>query len=418
MISFSKIRNILVGFLGFVLVTCTYVVFAKYSGLPVFVITLGFFATFLFLGTQNLKKVAEFCKSYVGLGLILILVLGPILSFVLNLRADFNKVILQFFYLAIALFTFQNFEILKKYRRFLLIGVYFNLVFGLFSIFSGKFFQGFADVINDDVLGYRGRAIAFYLQPNNLGAATVNLYILSIFLYKEKNIKLFFLPCLITVIASASRTSLAVISIVGFVQVFTIFIIPKFQAFKIRGQITRIILITVGGITLLVTLFLNSSLIYNADYKNLVTRIEFFMNIGEKLDQLDKENSMLVREKYQKIFKNEIEKKPFLGHGFGVQNADMEAGILKGSAHNHYLELLYQGGAIFLVLYIIFLVLLLNQTVKFYFVEPFYFTASLCFLTYIIIYGFFLNTLFDTRSIYLTLGIICYLSVNPSAKKI
>ena len=58
-------------------------------------------------------------------------------------------------------------------------------------------------------------------------------------------------------------------------------------------------------------------------------------------------------------------KKPFLGYGIGSQFIHKKLGILKGSAHNTHLEILYQGGVLYYLFFILFGINLLHYSFKF-----------------------------------------------------
>lgn len=414
MLSLSRISKITVVFLAFIFCTSTYVVFGKFLFLPVFVISSLLIVALYLFASQNLKKANLFSSSILGFLLIICLIIIPNLVSLINLRFIPNKLIVQFLYLGIAIMTFTYFETLRKYKKFLLIAVYFNFIAGLASIVLPNVFQSFADVISDDILGYRGRAVGFFLQPNSLGMATINLYVFSIVLYQGGQIKRFLVPCFFTVLITGSRTSLSVFAVVVFIQAIGLFtnstLIKTREGFKLMKR--SLIMLSIAVIA--IVSFLNSSLRNEQSFSNLVTRLEFYANATEKINELEKEGSMKDRLEYQAVFKQRIAEKPLFGYGFGVQNQDLQSGVLIGSAHNQYLEVIYQGGILYFIPFISIYLVLLGITLKFRNNNPYIFWGGLSFIVYLIFYGFFANTLFDLRNLYLTIGAFIYFSQEKS----
>lgn len=404
MISLHRIKNILIFVLGFVLVTKTYVVFSYYLSLPMSVISGSFFLLCIILITLRLKSFIPLFSTISGIGIFAMVIIGPLLATLCSLRFDPTFLFLQFFYISIVLVAIGYSKELHNQRKFLLYGMYFNLIVGAITMAFPDLLQNFSKIVGAKET-YYGRAVGFYLQPNGFGLATILIYILSSFLYPKTYIAKFLFPCAFTVLITGSRSSLVIfIAIIG-LQYAANFLSKRGDKNQ-QKKIMKMSMISLGLLTGMIIIFLNSSLQKNQKLKQLTERLEFYITAVQQLEKLDKDQSANDRDIYQNRYKERIAKNPVFGYGFGIQKNDVQNGVLIGSSHNEYLSVLYQGGILYLSLYLLFILCIIITTIHMHRINYSVYITLASFTFYIILYGFLINTMFNQRLIYLFLGLI------------
>ena len=404
-ISIKYIKSAILTVFLFVIYTNTYVVFAQLLHVSVGIITLVFFIVCLFFLLQRFGLLITLFKNPLGFSSLLFFILIPILVSFLNFRINISHFILVFFYYSILLFSYCYYEEIKRLNNILLLAIIFNLIAGICSIFFPDFFETYLKIVDSRALHFAGRAIGFFLQPNSFGAGMVMLYLTSIIILKEGFNKSFFLLCFACILITGSRSSLLIIFLVLFCQLISLWLANRHSLWStIKSFLSLFSIISLIVITLFTVA--SSATESGPGLGEIVERVELYTEVIDNLDKIEKDGSMVSRKKKQSYFKKGISKNLIFGRGHGAHKSDLDSGLLKGSAHNMYLEILYQGGILYFFSYIFFIGIFSYFLFKYRDIVPDFYVAGSCIVIVVIVYSFFLDTLFDTRPFFICFGLV------------
>lgn len=375
--------------LVFVLVlilTKTYSVIAVFIGREVSFVTAAvmIFLLLIFFNRKSLQRIPYFPATY--------LIVGPLLISFVHSDFDFRTLILQFFYFMIIIvgYTLKDFFSMKTLNRIFIFSFYMTFMFGILSVVNPAFFKVYAEKV-DSLNFYYGRAYGFYLQPNAFSMGLIINYILIIATWRNSLFnKLAFLLLLLGVGLSASR--LGILFSVSLLIFFVFFKIEKYKSIRRTALI--------GSVFLLGVLIFNvDSISKKIEITEIESRIKS-LNIFENNYRND--GSLNARLDMQEYYIKAIGQSPYIGYGLGSQSRAFQTGTLINSAHNTFLEILYQGGIAYFVFFLYFFLFFVFKILKrSNFELPF-----VSFILVLIGYSFFSTTLFSERITYLAIGLL------------
>jgi O-antigen ligase len=399
-----KKRNIY-SFLIFVTIlvtlTKTYVVFAHFLGVSVAIITGLFFLINLFILTNHIFLF----KNKKGLFILFqFLIIIPLFVSFINLNFSPSALLLQFFYFsqvgigAVAVLGYRN-----TISKAVSVAIIVNFIAALASMFSPESFMAMGEIISARYF-YGGRAIGFFLQPNSLGLATAVIYILMVFLC-DKNKQLKLLPfVLITSILTGSRSAIIILMVLLLIKFWFMFREKKLSFSRIIKPVFKFSFL----IAALVIIFLNTNysrvLFEDIRYNQLISRIEFFLEFNS--DKIQEDGSLADRAEYQRSYLNNLNSFILKGNGIGTQQDARAQNILKGSAHQAFLDILFQGGLFYLLSYLVVLFYILRIFIKNKKYDKYKARFALMVFAFMFIISFVSTGILNMRELYLTLGIL------------
>tara|TARA_Y100000589_G_C27178833_1_gene639867 strand:- start:129 stop:1358 length:1230 start_codon:yes stop_codon:yes gene_type:complete len=391
----------------FIVLTKTYVLVSKYSGIPVGLVTMAVLGSSLFLLFLELNKNNLMTPKNSTTIVFLFSVLGPLIVLILTDSLDLRFYILQILYFTIFLLAIQfvnlfGYSLVNKISVFAL---FFTGAYGLLSVVNPIFFKPFADIV-DALWFYGGRAFGFYLQPNAYGMA-LNITFLCVFASSSKDrTTLTVIPFyMIFVIVSGSRTAMAVMGLNLILVAIRLFLTNK----KALVNFSLIFLGLVAIIVIAVIPILIDQFALDSDYAMITERLFFMFGADDNLgDMVEADGSMQDRLEYQAKYIDAIKEKPFTGYGFGAQELLINKGKLIDTSHNTYLEILLQGGLPFFFLFILFCFQLFANFFDLFFISK---TSSITFaylglLLLLLFYFSFSTTVLFERIVYLSIGFL------------
>ncbi len=390
-----------------VTLTKTYVVFAVAAGTSVGVITTLFFGLNIILILNNLKALEM--KQGIFLFSVFIVFIPFIVSFV-NFNFSLNALMLQLFYFSQVLIGVIA---IKKYplqlSNAVILAVLINFSFGVFSMFNPQFFIGMSEIINARSF-YGGRAVSFFLQPNTLGLASVVLYILCKFLCSKKTQQLLSPLIILTTVLTGSRSSIIVLLVLLLLSLILTIRSGQFKIVKILKPVLNFSLIIIP----ILLLFFNSKyaemLVSNKDYTQLIDRFEFFIDFSA--DKVENDQSLDDRFNYQKKYIKELPSFFILGNGIGTQQEAIHEGTLTGSAHQAYLEILFQGGIFYLLSYILILYYMLFVVWRNRTLNPLKSKLTFFLFSFVFIISLVSTGILSMRELFLAFGIMLQYDLN------
>lgn len=407
----------LCAFALFTAMTKTYVVYAWLSGQSVAVMTFLFFLLQSFLILLFSRQYKIKIDDYWFPILLFFLVVVPLMVMTFTANLDLRVSLLNLFFFLV---FWLSFLVGATYGRVFLLKVtvaalIFTIVAGLVSTFFFQLFTPFAE-LTDSKNFYWGRAFGFYLQPNSLAIAINLLYLLVYALSRRVNLIIYLFPiALVGILAAGSRTNM-----LGFFIINMCVFIHSLRnsEIELRKPVMRV-LASSSLVVVLTAPYLFEKL-SGDEFKYLTERLVYAIEIvsesgaGEKVS---KDTSVQDRLNYQISYLNAIEKKPFLGYGFGVQEKMIENGVLLGASHNSFLEYLLQGGIFyffwFLMFALLFWIFLANFKDR-----SFAKYAYISFLVFMTFYINFSTTFFSERLVYVVIGIFAYIVFMEQKKNV
>lgn len=342
------------------------------------------FLLMFFFNRKSIQRIPFFPATY--------LIVGSVLISLIHLSVDFRTLILQFFYFMIFIlgYTIKDFFSFKILNRILIFSFYMTFIFGIMSVFNPTFFKVYAEKV-DSFNFFYGRAYGFYLQPNSFSMGLIINYVMIIATWRNNLFnKLAVLFLVIGVGLSASRLGI----------IFTVFLIATFVFFKLEKYKN------IRSFTLVGVVFLLGVAIYNVDSISKLIDTNEIESRFKSLNIIDNnymdDGSLNSRLYMQQYYIKAIKKSPFIGYGLGAQSRAFQTGTLINSAHNTYLEILYQGGIVYFVFFGYFFLFFIFKILKRSNIElPFIF-----FIFVLIGYSFFSTTIFNERITYLAMGLL------------
>lgn len=384
-----------------VTLTKTYVLLANLIGTSVGVITTLFFLINLFV----IFKYIFLLKKRQGVLIFSIFIIFiPLFVSAINLQFSVNALFLQFFYFsqfivgAIAIINFSSF--LSKAIK---IAIVINFIAGLFSMFNPQLFVSMASIINAGHF-YGGRAVAFFLQPNSLGLATSIIYILYINICSSKSRSIMLPLIFLTTLLTGSRASIIILIILITINIAFNYQNFKKSFFKVINPTLKFIMVT----AILIIIFFNTKysdiLFSDKNYSHLIERIEFFSKFDS--DKISNDASLHHRYNFQKSYLKNIDHFILFGTGIGTQQEAKTAGLIKGSAHQAYLELLFQGGILYLLSYFTIILFLLNLYLKNKKQNKLKARFAFMLFSFVLIISFFSTGILSMRELFIAYGIL------------
>ncbi len=395
-------------FVLFTAMTKTYVVWAWLLGQSVAAITLLFFLIKAFLILSFSSNYRIKVDSYWFPTLVVFLFIVPLIVMALTGNLDLRVSLLNLFFLFVFWLTLLvglNFG--KAFLMIVTIASFiFTVVAGLISTFFFELFSPFAELTNSEAF-YWGRAFGFYLQPNSLAIAINMLYLLIFGLSKKVNLIIYLFPlALVGILAAGSRTNMLGFFIIN-MAVFLLSL--RNSEISLKKPVIRVL---IGSIAILIStapyLFEKLS---GEEFKYLTERLIYTVEIVSESgasDKVSEDTSVQDRLNYQLSYLKAIDKKPFLGYGFGVQESMIENGLLKGSSHNSFLEYLLQGGLFYFFCFALFSLMFWFFLFNF---KPISFSkyAYVAFLIFMTFYINFSTTFFGERLVYVVIGVFAFI---------
>ena len=400
----------------FTAATNTYVAWAflfdtSVANITLFFIITSMFATIGFFNRSNFIEV----KKWVKYLLLLLIVMPLILSFG-NYYVNYNKIILSLYYIFIFLNGYAFFKLMdrKIVVNFFSFTLAFTQIFGIVSMLNPEFFYPLANIIDADFF-YGGRAFGFFLQPNSYAFANVMLFFgFAFFSSNLKNIQYLYLAVLISIILSGSRSNL-----LGFVVISLFSMRPLLLKFFNK----KLLVIIVIGLSSLIFTALYESEIKNFVKSDKFDTISFRVNSlinSEGINQSLTTGSVKVRERKQGEYKLLVQESPIYGHGFGIQRDYVKKGILEGSAHNVFYEILLEGGIIYMIMFTVFCIFLIRSYRSFKKISPKKIKSVIVLKALLIFLGLsllFSSSVLSDRLLYVILSIFPFLLSEKKNQK-
>lgn len=286
----------------------------------------------------------------------------------------------------------------------------FTIVSGFFSIFNPFYFKQFAEIVNS-LTFYGGRAFGFYMQPNSLAFAINIMYIGLIALGSKEKYVIYLYPLIFIILLTTGSRS----NFVGFV-IISLFLF-NFLMKNHKKEILKTTLMLIPILLILFTLTFEylSKTFQNREYEGMLTRASNILALNQdSIDKDFKSGSMAERLHYQQKYETLISQAPFFGYGFGIQQDLIDSGELEGAAHNAIYEILLQGGIIYLLFFIYFMIFLIKNYFKIKRNQDNLrlLLAYKIFLFFIIYYFFFSTSLFYERLVYILIAVFAAMNIN------
>lgn len=405
--SYRKLFLIIILFSTF---TNSFVIFAKLTGVPFSIITSVFFAIQIVFIRQEFYLLINKGRL---INIFLIIVVTP-------LTITLFTGVFSFYYFSLSLYYFSIYLIggvsviryPQQLKLSLIFALIFNGLFGVLSMFKPEFFTSIGEVIGyGHIQG--GRAFAFFYQTNLFGLTLILFFITSILLFKQSNINYISFFVVIITFATGSRTA---ISILILLLLFFNFLYFNKNIKKVKKLFKSILQIFFGVILLITISFILYEPLFKTDksFDDLTSRIDFLFNLNES--ELGFDESWATRQAYQHYHYNSIENNILFGKGIDSQFDGINKGILGGSSHNLFIDLLYQGGVILLLSYFALLVIIFRDSIKCRTNFHIRFILGNVLLLYLIVAPFFSGDLLTIRPLYITLGVLFFSDNKYSAK--
>lgn len=402
------IRNLLLIFVTITVLTNSYALISYVTGISISIIsTLVVVASILVI----LFSISEF-KIEINSRWLLIfasfIVAGPMLIVALTGELYIRELTLNLFYLLL----FMNGYLVYGFRskKFLLnISLLITAFAAVISIIEPRLFLPLMQ-LTESREGYWGRAFGLYLQPNSLAFSTL-LILLSLYVIHKNssNLLLYFVSMSsMVVLLSGSRTSYFCLLIIGLILIYGE---AKNREINLKLYLSKFFLVLSTLLFTVIVYFNSSDTFQDSDLLNRVNIVSEVFE-GKFLD-VDNDKSIISREKKQEPFVKAIKLSPLIGYGFGAQQYTS----FDGSSHNTYMDVMFQGGIVYLIIYLLFILAVFFKAkrarVNLSYKTPIY---SLLFI--ILFYGFFSNTVIQSRPLYFVSGfLISYLVHSISIRK-
>ena len=403
----EKVIKFLSFFILFTVLTKTYVFWASTLHESVAVITgIVFFISILIILLQSKDLKLKYPRGWLK-QLLYFVIVAPVLVSLLTRNLDINILLLQLFYFVIflqAYLFYSNYE--KKITFYLFLSsLLFTIAFGFLSVINPSLFMHYGEIINA-LSFYGGRAFGFYMQPNSLALA-INIMFIGIIILapKEKYIIYLYPLVFVAMLANGSRSNFAGFAIISLF--LFLYLIKKYKKEILKAL--RILIPLSIIIVYLSTDYL-TKIFQDSRYEALSSRISSILLLDDNALKKDIESgSIAVRLNYQKYYEKLIAESPLIGHGFVIQHDLMSSGKLKGSAHNSVYEILLQGGVVYLMFFIYFMIFMIKN--YFFIIRKNIENKRLLlgykiFLFFMVFSFFFTTTFFSERFIYVFLAII------------
>lgn len=393
-------------FILFTVLTKTYIIWAKLLNKSVGFITILVFIASILLIILMIKDFKIPIHKRWLIPLLSFIIIGPIIISILTLYINIQIMILQLFYILLFSLTFLYYDKYSKDLIFkvIIISLIFNIFAGLYSIIDPSFFLSYAKIISIEDMAI-GRAYGFYLQPNSFAFA-INLLFIAIIITSPKEKYIIYLyPIVFLIILLAGSRS----NFVGF-AIISLFIIPfLLKYYKLSIFKTLRILIPISIVFIVFSYNSIVDTLNDEKFKNLNTRINtMLLQDNKALEEDLKSGSLSERLHFQSIYYELIEQSPLVGYGIGIQQDLKKINKLDGSAHNVILEVILEGGLIYLLFFLFFIYSLIRN---YYFYKKIYIKNNRfllgykIFILFILFYFFFTSTFFHERLLYILIGI-------------
>jgi len=397
----------------FTALTKTFVFWADIFHFSVAVTTALFYAITVLLLVVGVKDNKIVYPLGWGPPVTIFVVIAPVVITALTLYFDARFLALNVFYYFLFILTYLLYTRYGAKDLYILLIVSFvvTVFSGLVSVINPQAFAKYADLVDTHEF-YGGRAFGFYLQPNSFAHAVNLMYIALIALTKRPRILLYFFPVYIAVVLlSGSRSNLVAFMLIS--AVLLTFLFKKYPATVVKlGFI-------LGSVFIIVGLFIGTSLLNvlnDQDHYALLSRINLLAleETNGYLLSVSEDQSMSERIKYQEVMLSSFVESPIVGYGIGSQQFLLKQGVFIGAAHNGLIEIIVQGGLLYLCIFIYFagsIVRIYNVDKKYHDQMGFKRLALFLLLVFVAEQLFF-TSVFNERAFYVVLGVFAAMSTE------
>ncbi len=405
-----KLVQYLTFFILFTALTKTYVWWASLLHVSVgMVSTLFLLITILLLGL-NIKNYKYKLPKRWTRPIFMFFLIAPIIVSIVTLNAEFRVLVLQIFYVVTFLLAYQTYSLYGKKFIFkmIFIAFIFTGIFGIYSMYNPQYFYSFGEITNA-LTFYHGRAFGFYLQPNSYAIAINLMFIALIVLSPSIKYVIYLTPItLLILLGAGSKTNIAAFAIILFFVYLFIFKYHKKQLMKHSTLMFTLLILFIG----ILGMQLYEKIQNNDEFSGLYNRLEFvfLQDDQSNLSNITEDASMVERIKAQKRYIKVIADSPLVGYGIGARDQLIDKGILSLNAHNTPLEILLEGGILYLLFFIYFCVYLIKN--YFYYKKKMGNNIVILgygvFLLFMFYYFIFSTTLFSERVVFVIFGIVAF----------
>lgn len=217
-----------------------------------------------------------------------------------------------------------------------------NLFFGVLSSIVPMLFFDLASITGKSIYT-SGRSFGLLLQPNLYGHYNFLLLLLSTYLLRDRKgaLRLIMLMSSIAIVMSGSRAAILLL-----VLYFATLIVSRLLSHK-GITFYRWQFMFTGVFILTVMVAFAGGMFDEFEIPTMNRAGKNVFETGLTNDASITERRLKRTEYYKYIGENIA-----FGQGLGSQNTAQEMGLLFGAAHNQFLEILYQGGLLFLIIII------------------------------------------------------------------
>ncbi len=331
---------------------------------------------------------------------VIFLLLTPVLIACLTFEINFSKYLAQISYLFLIATTFivtRNEKFLTVLRTLVIFAVFINVLSAILNLIYPSFFY-YLSLALQRTFESGDRASGLFLQPNTLALSLVLIYIITSFIYKENVSSYLGIAILSGIFLTGSRS--------GIISIFIAFLIRLLINKNYFRAIVKYYLPAI--ISAILIYYFTSSYLFTTMITN--PRDNFYTRVTKifESDAYDykADGSIRARTAYQQVYIDGILDYPFAGHGFKTQQDFLGEGKIWGSAHNVFLELLYLGGVLYLLIYMYLLFCLIAYVRYYGKLDRSFFSGGIQFIVFLTFISFFSTMILENRLLYICFGLI------------